>query len=56
MLAVTQGINNRPGIKCKNGHLEIAARIINSFYLVDLIFAEFFLLDESCIYAAHVGT
>ena len=51
----TQGIYNRPGIKCKNGRLEIASRIIDRFYLVDLIFAEF-LLDESCIYSAHVGT
>ena len=52
----TQGIYNRPGIKCKNGRLEIASQIIDRFYLVDLIFAEFFLLDESCIYFAHVGT
>ena len=52
----TQGIYNRPGIECKNGRLEIAARIIDRFYLVDEIFAQFFLLDESCIYSAHVGT
>ena len=51
-----QGIYNHPGIKCKNGHLEIASRIIDRFYLVDLIFAEFFLLNESCIYSVHVGT
>ena len=50
----TQGIYNRPGIKCKNGRLEIAARIIDRFYLVDKIFAQFFLLDGSCIYSAHV--
>ena len=52
----TQGIYNRPGIKCKNGRLEIAARIIDRFYLVDKIFAKFSLLDKSCIYSAHVGT
>ena len=52
----TQGIYNCPGIKCKNGRLEIAARIIDHFYLVDLLFARFFLLDERCIYSAHVGT
>ena len=40
----------------QNGRLEIASRIIDRFYLVDLIFAEFFLLDESCIYSAHVST
>ena len=34
----------------------IAARIIDRFYLVDMIIAKFFLLDESCIYSAHVGT
>ena len=51
-----QGIYNRPGIKCKNGRLEIVARIIDRFHLVDKIFAQFFLLDESCIYSAHVGT
>ena len=50
------GIYNRPGIKCKNGRLEIATRIIDRFYLVDKIFAQFFSLDESCIYSAHVGT
>ena len=53
---ITQGIYNHPGIKCKNGHREIASQIIDSFYLVDKIFAQFFLLDESCIYSAHVGT
>ena len=37
-----QGIYNLPGIKCKNGRLEIAARIIDRFYLVDKIFAQFF--------------
>ena len=47
---------NRPGIKCKNGHLETASRIIDRFYLVDKIFAQFFLLDESCIYSAHIST
>ena len=52
----TQGIYNRPGIKCKNGRLEIASQIIDRFYFVDQIFAQFFLLDESCIYSAHVGT
>ena len=52
----TQGIYNRPGIKCKNGCLEIASQIIDRFYFVDQIFARFFLLDESCIYSAHVGT
>ena len=51
-----QGIYNHPGINCKNGRLEIAARIINRFYLADKIFAQFFLLDESCIYSVHVGT
>ena len=51
-----QGIYNRPGIKCKNGRLEIASQIIDRFYFVDQIFAQFFLLDESCIYSAHVGT
>ena len=51
-----QGIYNRPGIKCKNGCLEIASQIIDRFYFVDQIFAQFFLLDESCIYSAHVGT
>jgi propanediol dehydratase large subunit len=56
MLAVTQGINNRPGIKCKNGRLEMASQITDHFYLVDKIFAQFFLLDESCIYYVHVGT
>ena len=53
---ITQGIYNRPGIKCKNGRLEIASQIIDRFYFVDQIFAQFFLLDESCIYSAHVGT
>ena len=33
----------------QNGRLEIAAQIIDRFYLVDKIFAQFFLLDESCI-------
>ena len=53
---LTQGIYNRPGIKCKNGRLEIASQIIDRFYFVDQIFAQFFLLDGSCIYSAHVGT
>ena len=53
---ITQGIYNRPGIKCKNGRLEIASQIIYRFYFVDQIFAQFSLLDESCIYSAHVGT
>ena len=52
----SQGIYNRPGIKCKNGRLEIASQIIDRFYFVDQIFAQFFLLDKSCIYSAHVGT
>ena len=51
-----QGIYNRPGIKSKNGRLEIASQIIDCFYLVDKIFAQFFLLDEINIYSAHVGT
>ena len=51
-----QGIYNRAGIKCKNGRLEIASQIIDCFYFVDQIFAQFFLLDGSCIYSAHVGT
>ena len=54
--AIPQGIYNRPGIKCKNGRLEIASQIIDRFYFVDQIFAQFFLLDESCIYSAHDGT
>ena len=53
---MTQGIYNRPRIKCKNGRLEIASQIIDRFYFVDKIFAQFFLLNESCIYSAHVGT
>ena len=56
MYQPTQGIYNHPGIKCKNGRLEIASQIIDRFYFVDQIFAKFFLLDESCIYSAHVGT
>ena len=40
----------------QNGRLQIAARIIDRFYLVEMIFAQFLLLDESCIYSAHVGT
>ena len=31
----TQGIYNRPGIKCKNGCLDIALQIINRFYLIE---------------------
>ena len=54
--STAQGIYSRPGIKCKNGSLEIASQIIDRFYFVDQIFAQFFLLDESCIYSAHVGT
>ena len=50
-----QGIYNCSGIKCKNGRLEIASRIINHFFLVVKIFVQF-LLDESCIYSAHNGT
>ena len=45
----TQGIYNHPGIKCKNGCLEIASRFIDCFYLVDKIFAQFFLLNEKSI-------
>ena len=51
-----QAIYNRLGIKCKNGRFEIASQIIDRFYFVDQIFAQFFLLDESCIYSAHVST
>ena len=50
----TQGIYNRPGIKCINGHHEIASQIIDRFYLGDFIFAEFFLqklyIFRSCWY------
>ena len=56
MMFYSQGIYNRPGIKCKNGRLEIASQIIDRFYFVDQIFAQFSLLDESCIYSALVGT
>ena len=40
----------------QNGRLDIASQIIDRFYLFDKIFAQFFLLDESYIYSAHVGT
>jgi hypothetical protein len=35
IIQITQGIYNRPGIKCKNGRIEIASPIIGHLYLVD---------------------
>ena len=40
-------------VKCENGCLEIAPRIINCSFFVDKIFAEFFELGERSIYSAH---
>jgi hypothetical protein len=48
--ATSQDMYNRPGIKCENGHLEIAPQIIDRFSLVDKNFTQFFLTGQKIYY------